>query len=145
MYSWTQKYVGIPFCSNGRDFYGCDCYGLTRLIFQNEYGIYLPELNLYSNALNPKETYNIFRTYIPVICGTKISQPEEKAVCLVRTVGGLLSHVGVYAGDGFIIHTRNKTGAVCERMSSPFFTGRIEGWYHVNEINNTVKSVLNRT
>jgi cell wall-associated NlpC family hydrolase len=144
MYSWTQKYVGIPFRSNGRDFNGCDCYGLVRLVFHNEYDIGLPEFNIYSNALDCHETVNIFKDFVPVICGSKISKPEEKAVCLIRTKGGLLSHVGIYAGDGFILHTRNKTGAVCERISSRFFTGRIEGWYHVNEINNTTQSILNR-
>ena len=143
MYSWTQKYVGIPFVSGGRDYNGCDCYGLVRLILNDEYQIQLPALNSdYSDALNCEQTKNLFKEYVPVICGTKIENPEEKAVCLVRTRGGLCTHVGIYAGDGFIIHTRNKTGAVCERLSSPFLTGRIEGWYHVNKINHTVKSVL---
>lgn len=142
MYTWTQKYVGIPFRSNGRDTSGCDCYGLVRLILQNEYGIILPELNLYDDALNCQETVHLFKDYLPVMCGAKIEQPEEKAVCLIRTTGGLLSHVGIYAGDDFIIHTRNKTGTVCERMSSPFLTGRIEGWYHVNEARNPTQSIL---
>lgn len=143
MYSWTQKYVGIPFVSGGRDYDGCDCYGLVRLILGNEYQIQLPALNSdYSNALNCEETKELFRKYVPVICGTRIDSPEEKAVCLVRTRGRLCTHVGIYAGDDFIIHTRNKTGTVCERISSPFLTGRIEGWYHVNKINHTVKSVL---
>ena len=143
MYSWTQKYVGIPFVSGGRDYDCCDCYGLVRLILNDEYQIQLPALNSdYSDALNCEQTKNLFKEYVPVICGTKIENPEEKAVCLVRTRGGLCTHVGIYAGDGFIIHTRNKTGAVCERLSSPFLTGRIEGWYHVNKINHTVKSVL---
>lgn len=144
MYSWTQKYVGIPFRSNGRNFEGCDCYGLVRLVLQNEYDICLPEFNLYSNALDCHETVNLFKNFVPIICGSKISKPEEKSVCLVKTMGGLLSHVGIYAGDGFILHTRNKTGAVCERISSPFFTGRIEGWYHVHKINNSTESILNR-
>ena len=143
MYSWTQKYVGIPFVSGGRDYDGCDCYGLVRLILNDEYQIQLPALNSdYSDALNCEQTKNLFKEYVPVICGTKIENPEEKAVCLVRIRGGLCTHVGIYAGDAFIIHTRNKTGAVCERLSSPFLTGRIEGWYHVNKINHTVKSVL---
>lgn len=143
MYSWTQKYVGIPFVSGGRDYDGCDCYGLVRLILNDEYQIQLPALNSdYSDAMDCEQTKNLFKEYVPVICGTKIENPEEKAVCLVRTRGGLCTHVGIYAGDGFIIHTRNKTGAVCERLSSPFLTGRIEGWYHVNKINHTVKSVL---
>ncbi len=131
MYSWCSKYVGIPFVSGGRSFSGTDCYGLVRLIFLNEYNIELPLYNGYENALNSQETKKLFSEYFPVICGNKIEQAEEKAVCLIRTTGGLLTHVGLYAGDGFIIHSKNKTGSVCERLSSPFLTGRIEGWYHV--------------
>ena len=81
-------------------------------------------------GLNPRFC-KLERHYI-LFCAEKISAPEEKSVCLVRTTAGLLTHVGIYAGDGFIIHSRNKTGAVCERMNSPFLTGRIECWYHVN-------------
>lgn len=133
MYEWTQKYVGIPFASGGRTEKGCDCYGLIRLILRNEYSIQLPSLMIDDyHALDANETKPLFEKYVPVICAEKISAPEEKSVCLVRTTAGLLTHVGIYAGDGFIIHSRNKTGAVCERMSSPFLTGRIEGWYHVN-------------
>ena len=131
MYTWTQKYVGIPFLSGGRTEMGCDCYGLIRLILQNEYDILLPELKSDYHALNAKETKLLFSENIPLICGTKIESPEEKAICLIRTTAGLLTHVGIYAGDGFIIHSRNRTGAVCERIFSPFLTGRIEGWYHV--------------
>lgn len=133
MYEWTQKYVGIPFVSGGRTEKGCDCYGLIRLILANEYSIQLPSLMIDGyHALDANETRPLFEKYVPVICASKISCPEEKSVCLIRTTGGLLTHVGIYAGDGFIIHSRNKTGAVCERMNSPFLTGRIEGWYHVN-------------
>lgn len=132
MFEWTQKYVGIPFVSGGRTEEGCDCYGLIRLILKNEYFINLPALKIDYHALESKETRVLFEKYVPVICSHKITAPEEKAVCLVRTTAGLLTHVGLYAGDGFIIHSRNKTGAVCERMNSPFLTGRIEGWYYVN-------------
>lgn len=133
MYTWTQKYVGIPFVSGGRTEQGCDCYGLIRLILKNEYKILLPVLNKNYHALIAEETKSLFSEYVPVICGARIEAPEEKALCLVRTTSGLLTHVGIYAGDGFIIHSRNKTGAVCERINSPFLTGRIEGWYHVCE------------
>lgn len=143
MYEWTKKYVGIPFESGGRDLSGCDCYGLIRLILNNEYDIHLPVLNTdYTNALNCEETKLLFSEYVPVLCGQRLAEPEEKAICLIRTHGGLCTHVGIYAGDGFIIHTRNKTGTVCERIISPHLTGRIEGWYHVKKTNNTIKSIL---
>lgn len=131
MYSWTKKYVGIPFESGGRTEKGCDCYGLIRLILKNEYYVFLPELKSDYQALNSQETKLLFSEYAPILCGTKIEAPEEKAVCLIRTTAGFLTHVGIYAGDGFIIHSRNRTGAVCERINSHFLTGRIEGWYHV--------------
>lgn len=143
MYEWTQKYVGIPFVSGGRTEQGLDCYGLIRLIHLNEYNIELPLLNEnYEDALNAEETKDLFGKYIPVILGHKIELPEEKAICLMRTSNRLLTHVGMYAGDGFIIHARNKTGVVCERINSPLLTGRIEGWYHVGKSYNTTTSIL---
>ena len=142
MYRWVNKYVGIPFKSGGRTSDGCDCYGLVRMVLKNEYSLILPMLDgKYIDALDTETTKELFRQYVPMICGKRIAEPEEKAIAVIKTQG-LATHVALYAGDGFIIHARNKTGAVCERISSPFLTGRIEGWYHVNKINHTVKSVL---
>ena len=90
MYTWTQKYVGIPFKSGGRDFSGCDCYGLIRLILLTEYNTQLPLLNTdYHNALNCEETKLLFSEYVPVICGQRLSEPKEKTICLIRTHANL--------------------------------------------------------
>lgn len=132
MYGWAKKYVGIPFVSGGRDAKGCDCYGLVRLILQAEYGYDLPVLlGDYGNALNTAETKKLFMQNVPVLCGEKINAPEEKAVALIR-MSGRLCHIGLYAGDGFIIHARYRTGTVLERLSSPSLSGHVEGWYFVN-------------
>lgn len=143
LYSWVKKYIGIPFVSGGRCLTGCDCYGLVRLVLNSEYKYDLPVLkNDYTNALDVEETNILFNQYVPVICGNQISEPCEMAIGLLK-MNGMLSHVGIYAGDGFILHTRNKTGSVCERLSSPFLAGRIEGWYDVRQNYRSVKSVLN--
>lgn len=132
MYAWVGKYVGIPFVSGGRDKTGLDCYGLVRLVLRDEYGYNLPVLNGdYTNALNVAETKRLFCENVPLLCGKKIEAPEEKAVALIRMCGRLC-HVGLYAGDGFIIHARHRTGVVCERVSSPQLAGRVEGWYRVD-------------
>ena len=88
MYAWTQKYVGIPFLSGGRDDRGVDCYGLVRLILNTEYGYNLPLLsNTYDNALDVCETGSLFQKYVPLLCGESISEPEEKAVALLKMRG----------------------------------------------------------
>lgn len=144
MYKWVNNYIGIPFVSGGRDKTGCDCYGLVRLILQNEYNIELPLLSSdYINALNIAETKKLFSDYIPIFCGNKISTPTESSVALMR-FRGTLCHVGVWAGDNYIIHTRHKTGSVCERIDRFSFAGFIEGWYEIDKNYCTVKSVLNR-
>lgn len=142
MYSWVHKYIGIPFVSGGRDFNGCDCYGLVRLIFLNEYKYNFPLLSVdYDNALCIAETKKLFSQNVPILCAEKIAEPEEKAVALMRTKGSLC-HVGVYAGDGFIIHSRHNIGAVCERFTNPMLASCVEGWYRVNPSYSISESVF---
>ena len=142
MYDWVKNYIGIPFVSGGRDETGCDCYGLVRLVLKEEYGISLPLLNSdYTNALSVAETKRLFFENVPLLCGERIKEPEEKAVALMNMCGRLC-HVGLYAGEGYIIHSRHKVGVVCERLSSPQLAGRVEGWYRVNQSNCISESVL---
>jgi len=131
MYKWVEKYIGIPFVSNGRTIKGCDCYGLVRLVFHNEYGIELPELSdNYKDALNVKETARLFTDNLPVLAAKKIIKPEEKAVVII-TEHGVPAHVGIVAGAGYVLHTGIKTGSVCQRESHPGLRSRIEGYYCV--------------
>lgn len=132
MYPWVKKYIGIPFASGGRDTAGLDCYGLVRLVLETEYDYELPFLHGgYTNALNIAETKKLFMQNVPILCGSEITEPEEKAVALLQ-VNGQLCHVGIYAGDGYILHARYRTGVVCERLSSPRVARSIKGWYRVD-------------
>ena len=131
MFDWVDKYVGIPFISGGRNEKGCDCYGLVRLILEKEYNYKLPLLvGNYSNALFFEETKNIFDKYVPLLTAEKIQKPEEKSVCLIQ-IRKVPCHVGIWAGDGYIIHSRNRVGSVCEKTDSLHFVGQILGWYRV--------------
>lgn len=143
MYEWAKNYVGIPFVSGGRDRTGVDCYGLVRLILTHEYGFDLPVLlGDYTNALNIAETKRLFLLNVPILCGERLESPEEKAVALMK-MNGRLCHIGLYAGDGYIIHCRHKVGVVLERISSPALAACVEGWYRVDSSYSMSQSVLN--
>ena len=132
MYKWVSKYIGIPFVSNGRSANGCDCYGLVRLVLHNEYQIDLPQLsNDYSSALNIEETKKLFTEQRPALASFKLDKPQEKAVVII-TEHGCPCHIGVFAGNGYILHTGIKTGSVCQRETHPALRGRIEGYYRVS-------------
>ena len=132
MYKWVSKYIGIPFLSGGRTAEGCDCYGLVRLVLRNEYGINLPELSDdYNNALNTRETKKLFEEHRPVLTSKKLDFPEEKAVAVI-TEHGHPCHIGITAGNGYILHTGIKTGCICQRETHPGIRGRIEGYYRVS-------------
>ena len=110
---------------------GCDCYGLVRLVLNNEYGIYLPELSdNYSDAQNIKETARLFAEHRPVILSEKLSKPHEKALVVI-TEHGTAAHVGIVAGSGYVLHTGVKTNSICQRESHPGIRSRIEGYYRV--------------
>jgi cell wall-associated NlpC family hydrolase len=131
MYPWVKNYIGIPFISNGRTKEGCDCYGLVRLVLQNEYGVNLPELsNNYANALCIAEANRLFEGRLPVLSAGKIPAVEEKAVIVIRNEGRPC-HLGIFAGGGYALHTNLKTGSVCRRLSHIDLCGRIEGYCRV--------------
>jgi cell wall-associated NlpC family hydrolase len=130
MYPWVKNYIGIPFVSNGRTHEGCDCYGLVRLVLSEEFNITLPELsNDYKNALNVREVAALFEKNMPVLLASRCETPEEKSLAIIRE-RGRLCHIGMYAGDGYILHTTAETGSVCQRISHPELSDRIEGYYH---------------
>lgn len=132
MYKWVSKYIGIPFVSNGRAAEGCDCYGLVRLVLRNEYGIDLPLLsNDYNDSLNVEETKKLFAEHRPVLLAQKLTVPREKAVVILKERGAA-AHIGIFAGNGYILHTGIKTGCICQRETHPALRGRMEGYYSVS-------------
>jgi cell wall-associated NlpC family hydrolase len=55
-----SKYLKIPYLYNGRDFSGCDCYGLVILYFKNELGIDLIDYKNPTKHWNEIDNTDIF-------------------------------------------------------------------------------------
>jgi cell wall-associated NlpC family hydrolase len=128
----TGKYIQIPFKSGGRDFNGCDCYGLVRLVLKEEFGKELPMLsNEYKNANVVIDTEKVVKKNLPLLIAKEKGTPDEGDVG-VFSYRGHTSHVGVYVGRGKVLHILSTAKyPVCEKLNSPFLKGRLNGFYEV--------------
>lgn len=107
-----SKYIDIPFKHRGRDFSGCDCYGLVRLIYKEELGIDLPdylEIDYNCNLNDRDEThiqdgyqYHLQHGWNPV---KPPFQLYDALVFYASARKVVADHIGLYIDDGKFIHT----------------------------------------
>ena len=99
----AKKYLGVPYKWGGTTPKGFDCSGLVQYCYK-KVGVSLPRT-----------------TYDQINRGKAVSQKDLKVGDLVFPHTG---HVGLYVGDGKIIHAP-KTGDVVKISSIwAFYTGR---------------------
>lgn len=124
---WCNRYVGIPFRDGGRDESGCDCWGLVRLIYARELGIYLP-------TYGETSAFNLQQVVMLMQQGAQAEavwiEPQEPGefdvVVMRRTSGGRApSHVGVLTQTGALLHVESRTDAVMVPLSHFTVAGRV--------------------
>lgn len=129
----TSKYIGIPYTNKGRDFNGCDCWGLVRLIYKEEYEINL--LSFYGEYENSEEgvaVKEVVQKGKDLFDNVQKDTPDYGDI-IVFNMKGNPCHVGVYVGNGKVLHVLRGTEGVIERLSSHRLKGRVEGYYEIRE------------
>lgn len=122
------KYVGIPFVDHGRDATGCDCWGLVRLIYKNEFDIDLPDLGpLYGCTTDKDGMKRVYEDQL--VKWSKVKKPQIGDVVLLR-IKGLPVHVGVMVDKGVMLHAERGIDSVVERVENSLWRNRVEGFYH---------------
>lgn len=105
--SKAKSYLGTPYVWGGTSPKGFDCSGLVQYVFQQN-GISLPRT-----------------TTDQVKVGTYVSktnlQPGD-LVFLQNTYRQGVSHVGIYIGDGQMIHASSSKGVVISSLSTSYYT-----------------------
>ena len=127
-----SQYVGIPFVNLGREKTGADCWGLARIVLKEQYGIILPELLSYSDAMDTHNISKIIDVNQPLITSEELTTCEEGCI-VVMSKARIGSHVGVCIGKNKVIHTVKQTGAVIEKLSSNKIKNKIKGFYRVDQ------------
>ena len=123
---WINKYIGIPYAKFGRDFSGCDCFGLLHLVYRKEFNHTLPDfINDYSDKESMRDLINY---NIPILAGTPTDEPELGDI-VVFNFFNMPIHLGIYINKNLVLHTLEKSDSCVERMNSHRLKGRLHGFY----------------
>lgn len=129
---WILNYFGLPFKTLGRDRSGIDCWGLVKLILSEQCGV---EVSDYTDYESEADKVNISKGLNEARFGDRwVRQevPKEFDVVLFNIYGWPV-HIGICIDSEHFIHAAEGDSARIERLSSPIWTKRIEGFYrHVD-------------
>lgn len=122
------KYIGIPYKNLGRDFSGCDCYGLVYLVYKTELGIVLPD---YTELQYSKDWYKE-ENHILENIDSKWSKVEETPykifdALIFYGIGftTVANHIGIYIGDDKFLHVFSSSTSMISRLEK--FSNKLYG------------------
>lgn len=119
------KYIGIEYKDMGRDHSGLDCWGLVRLIMQEQLHITLPSYD-YDN--NDPESLDILISTNRRNEWVAVDEPEHGDVVVLRQLGAA-SHIGFMVDSRMFIHASVSSGVVAADVKDRNWSRRIEGYY----------------
>ncbi len=107
----AREWLGTPYRYGGNDRSGVDCSGLTCNVFEQAVGIRLPRTSAqqceYGRTLERK------------------SLAEGDLVFFVNKTGGKrINHVGLYIGDGKMIHASSSRGVMISSIEDGYWAER---------------------
>jgi len=140
---WVAPYIGIRFRPHGRDHDGCDCWGLCRLIWAEQFGLDVPSFaTTYADVRDGAGVERTIRdngtateTWRGVPAGQERPGDAVHMSGFTADFGKHAMHVGVVVTPGLLIHVERGTDAVIanyrrNRVIAP----RVLGFYRHQEL-----------
>lgn len=121
--SEARKWIGTPYVYGGHSRKGTDCSGFLMEVFRECAGISLPRSSREQQAY----CHPIDREYLAV--GDLVFFSSKRS-------GGRVSHVGMYIGDGRMIHASSSRGVVEDNLASQYFVTYYQGAGRVPQLAN---------
>lgn len=110
----ARRWIGTPYVYGGHSRKGTDCSGFLMEVFSECVGVKLPR-----SAREQKEyCHPIDREYLAV--GDLVFFSSKRS-------GGRISHVGMYIGNGRMIHASSSRGVVEDDLSMQYFVTHYRG------------------
>nr|WP_302335874.1 C40 family peptidase [uncultured Muribaculum sp.] len=110
-------WLGTRYKYGGKDYNGTDCSGLTMQVYMKALGIALPR--------SSREQQQFCKS----IHKSKLNAGDLVFFCTGRDKTRV-SHVGLYVGNGQIIHSSASRGVIVSRLEEKYYTST----YHSSEI-----------
>ena len=118
---WVKEYVGIPFSDLGRTREeGVDCWGLVRLVYDEVYGVLLPQLSdQYESAHHYRKVAQTAVRRLPLMFAALKERELEEVLKHYPVIAllherGLPLHVALCAGEdmgrSYVLHTTRGRG-----------------------------------
>lgn len=100
----ANDYVGIPWVRGGGDISGADCWGLTVLVIREVYGIDIEQYG--GSKASGEELTGIIESELSKDYWQPPSLIKPGDMCMMYSrKSGFPSHMGVFIGDGMVIHS----------------------------------------
>lgn len=127
---WTDNYIGLPFIPDGRSRDGLDCWGLVKLVYEEQLGIILPS---YDGVFKEDNIKNL-RVVSDLMDKERekwirVEKPTEFDVLMMRIQGRVISHVGIYLNKNKMLHIIKGISSVIEPTTGINWKDRIVGAY----------------
>lgn len=131
---WFNLYVGLPFKEFGRDRKGVDCWGLYRLIHQEQFGLTLPS---YDKDYASTEDFKRLGRLIPDSLAngwSKIPEGQETlGDIIIMRLYNVPMHVGFVTRAGWMLHIMEGIDATHEPYNGLAWKDRIIGFYRYDK------------
>lgn len=114
---WVSRYLPIPYREGGRSHDGIDCWGLARLVLQEQAGVDLPLYGGSRHQISTRAKQHAFGLgFIPI---ELVDAQLFDILSMLDPASGCREdlHCGVVIDDGAFIHAKARGGVTIGRFS----------------------------
>lgn len=115
-----NEFIGIPFKDGGRDFDGCDCWGLVMLYYKKQLELDLPDYKI--GAFDFPKISETVRAEINKPVWIMQTFPEPNAIAVMK-LGDTkdVNHAAICVGEDKLLQAYDKTGSHLVNANSPLW------------------------
>jgi cell wall-associated NlpC family hydrolase len=124
-----RRLIGIPFVDKGRDLSGMDCAGLAKETMR-VFGHEVDDVSV--SCFDAVAVNAVYERAMLEGKWRKVEIPEPGDMGVMRLdpmCPNMVSHVGVYIGEGRMLHTLKKRESHVVRTDDPYWSVQIRAWY----------------